>query len=143
MRRLARGVPAGQLATLGVLITLWLGLSGLLVVTRGQPETFLAASFGRFSRRDAYEHLNAISIVAWSLHSSLVLTAIAATRYRRTDVLIVLMIGPVIASVSAVLGQNWADPSWFQVVAICTIGWLAGTVVGGMYWMFKSSGDPA
>jgi hypothetical protein len=66
------------------------------------------------------------------LHSFLVLTAIAATRYRRTDVLIVLMIGPVIASVIAVLGQSWTDPNWFQVVAICTIGWLVGTVVGGM-----------
>ena len=44
--RLASSVPAWQLATVGVLISLWIGLSALLVVTRGQPEAFLAADLG-------------------------------------------------------------------------------------------------
>ena len=68
------------------------------------------------------------------MHSSLVLTAIAAARYRRLDVLVVLLIGPVIALVIGLLGQTWADPNWFVVVAVCTIGWLVGLVVGGVYW---------
>jgi hypothetical protein len=137
MRLLACAGRGWQLATLGVLVSLWLGLSGLLVVARGNPETFLATTFGRFSRADAFEHLNGVSIVLWSVHSSLVLIAIAATWCRRTDVLAVLTIGPLIALAIALLGQRWADPNWFVVVAVCAIGWLVGTVVSGVYWVLK------
>jgi hypothetical protein len=137
MRSLARIGPGWQLATLTALVSLWLGLSGLLVVTRGKPEAFLAATFGPFGRADAFEHLNGVSILVWSVHSFLVLIAIAATRYRRADVVAVLMIGPVIASAIALLGQRWADPNWFEVFAVCAIGWLVGTVVGGVYWVLK------
>jgi hypothetical protein len=49
----------------------------------------------------------------------------------------VLTIGPVIAGAIALLGQRWADPNWFQVVALCAIGWLVGTLVGGVYWVIK------
>ena len=137
MRLMARIGPGWQLATLAVLVALWFGLSGLLFVTRGKPEAFLATTFGRFGRADAFEHLNGISILLWPVHSFLVLTAIAATRCRRTDVVAVLMIGPVIAVAIALLGQRWADPNWFEVVEVCAIGWLVGTVVGALYWVLK------
>ena len=138
MRLLARIGRGWQLATLAVLVLLWLGLSGLLVVTRGKPEAFLATTLGRFGRLDAFEHLNGVSILVWSVHSFLVLIAIAATRYRRADVVAVLMIGPAIASAIALFGQRWADPNWFEVVAVCTIGSLVGTVVGGVYWALRT-----
>ncbi len=137
MQRLSRIGPAWQLATLGVLVSLWLGLSGLLVGARGKPEAFLATTFGRFARADAFEHLNGVLIFLWSVHSSLVLIAILATRYRRTDVLAVLTIGPIIASAIALLGQQWTDPNWHNVVAVCAIGWLVGTLVGQVYWVLK------
>jgi hypothetical protein len=137
---MARMGVGWQLGTLAVLVSLWLGLSALLVGTWGKPETFLVKTLGRFSRDDAFEHLNGVSVVFWSVHSLLVLIAIAATKYRRTDVLTVLMIGPVIAAAIVLLGQSWADPNWFEVVAICSSGWLAGSVVGSAYWIVKPRG---
>jgi hypothetical protein len=139
----ARMKSRWRIAALGALVVLWFGLSGLLVVGRGDPEAFLRATFGRHGRADAFEHLNGISVLFWLVHSSLVLTAIAAARYRRSDVLAVLLIGPLIAMVIGLLGQTWSDPNWFVVVAVCTIGWLVGTVVGGVCWRVKPTGTSA
>jgi len=130
-----------QLAALGLLVSLWIGLSGLLIVTRGKPEAFLVTKFGRFCRADAFEHLNDVSISFWLIHSSQVLAAIAATRRRRTDVLVVLMVGPVIASAIALFGQRWDDPDWIVVVGVCGIGWLVSVVVGCLYWIFRPQGQ--
>ena len=141
MRLLTRIRPRWRLATLAVLVLLWLGLTGLLVVSRGRPEAFLVTTMGRFSRADAFEHLNGISTLVWSLHSLLVLTVTAATWQRRADVLTVVMIGPVIALAIALLGQRWEDPNWFVIVAVCAIGWLVGMVVGWAYWILKSRSD--
>jgi hypothetical protein len=137
MQVLARLRHVWQLVNLGVLVSLWFGLSYLLVVARGNLEAFLATFFGRFSRDDAFEHLNGVSIDFWWVHSFLVLVVILATWYRRTDVLVVLMIGPVIALSIAVFGEQWTDPNWFQVVAVCEICWLVSTVVGQAYWALK------
>jgi hypothetical protein len=131
----ARRKPPWRIAVPVALVVLWLGLSGLLVVARGDPEAWLRATFGRYGRADAFEHLNGVSFLFWLVHSSLVLTAIVAARYRRSDVLAVLLIGPVIGLAIGLLGQTWSDPNWFIVVAVCTIGWLVGTVVGGVYWV--------
>jgi hypothetical protein len=129
--------PGWNLAALGVLVSLWIFLSGLLVVTRGKPEAFLVTTFGRFCRPDAFEHLNGVSTIFWLIHSSLVLAAIAAARRRRKDVLVVLMIGPVITSAIGMFGQRWDDPNWFEIVAVCEIGWLVSVVAGSLYWIFK------
>jgi hypothetical protein len=125
------------------LVFLWLSLSGLFVVAWGDPEAFLWATFGRHSRADAFEHLNGVSFLFWLVHSSLVLIAIAAARFRRSDVLTALLIGPVIALIICLLDQHWSDPNWFVVVAVCTIGWLVSTIVGGVYWSLRPTGSPA
>jgi hypothetical protein len=83
-------------ATLGVLVSLWLGITGLQVVAGRKPDALLVATFGRFGRADAFEHLNDVSMLFWWVHLFLVLIAIAAARCRRTDVQSVFMIGPVI-----------------------------------------------
>jgi hypothetical protein len=137
MQLLARIGPGCRVGIVAALASLWLVLSGLLVFTRGKPEAFLLTTFGRFSRDDAFEHLNGVSVLVWSVHSLVVLMAIAAARYRLTDVLTVLMIGPVIATTFVLLSQNWADPNWFIVVAVCSIGWMVGLVVGSVYWALK------
>ena len=137
MRRLARIARAWHFVTLGLLVSLWLGLSCLLVISRGNPEAFLLRNFGRLSRDDAFEHLNGISVTLWLVHSFLVLVAILATWCRRKDVLIVLMIGPIMALAFALLGQQWSDPNWFEVVAVWEICSLVSNIVGQAYWVVK------
>ena len=134
---LARIGPAVQLGTLAALVLLWLGLSGLLVVSRGNPEAFLVKSFGRFSMDDAFVNLNGVTVGLWYVHSFPTLIAVAAVWYRRPDVLAVLMLGPVMASVIALPGQRWSDPNWFDVVAVCVICWLVSSVVGVVYWVLR------
>jgi hypothetical protein len=137
--------PAWRLGILPVVLSLWLGLSALLAVTRGKPEDFLVKTFGGFSRDDAFEHLNGVSILFWLFHSLLVLIALAATWYRRTDVLTVLMIGPIIAVAIVLVVTSWADPNWFEIVAVISIGWLASVVVALGYWIVEplGAGPPA
>jgi hypothetical protein len=122
---------------LTALVSLWLALTGLLFVSWGNPEAFLLGRFGRYSRSDAFVHLNPILPFFWFVHSSMLLMAIAAARSRRTDVLTVLLIGPVITLVFNLFYQEWSDPDWYDLVALLTIGWLVSTIVGGGYWMLK------
>ena len=121
---LARIGLALQLGTLAALVSLWLGLSGVLVVSRGKPAAFLVKTFGRFSMDDAFENLNGVTIDLWCVHSFLVLIAIAAVWHRRLDVLAVLMLAPVMASAIALPGRRRSDPNWFDVVAVCVICWV-------------------
>jgi hypothetical protein len=137
MSRLACSGRGWQVTVLAALVSFWLGLSGLLLVARGDPETFLRTTLGHFSRPDAFEHISGVSICLWVVHSSLVTLAIAAAWRRRPDVLVVILIGPVIALMISLLGEQWSDPNWFVVISVCTIGWGVGTVVGGAYWCLK------
>lgn len=137
MRSPAGMARAWHLVVLGVLVLLWLGLSCLLVIARGRPEVFLETTLGRFSREDAFEFLDGVSIHLWCMHSLLVLIAILAIRYGRKDVLVVLTIGPIMALAIALLGQQWSDPNWFVVVAVWLICSLVSTIVGLVYWVFK------
>ena len=125
------------------IVITWLGLSGLLLLARGDPEAALRGAFGRRARADAFEHLNGIASTFWTAHTSLALIAIAAARTRRRDVLYVVLIGPVIALMICLPGQDWSDPNWFVVVAVCTIGWLVSTVVGATYWALRPTARPA
>jgi len=139
---LSRLGSGSQLAAVALLISFWLGLTGLLIASWGQPEAFLLKTFGRFSRDDAFEHLNGIAVIAWAVFSVLVLIAMATTRYGRPDVLAVLMIGPVIAASIVLIDQHWTDPNWFVIVAVCSIGSLVGSVVGVAYWVLRHQGPP-
>jgi hypothetical protein len=71
------------------------------------------------------------------VHSSLAITAVAAARSRRSDVLAVLLIGPAIGLAISVLWQRWGDPNWAEFVGVCLIGWLVGTIVSCVYWFIK------
>ena len=134
---MARIGPALQPGTLAALVSLWLGLTGLLAVSRGNPEAFLVRTFGRFSMDDAFENVNRVTVGLWWVHTLLVLIAIAAVWRRRPDVLAVLSLGPAIASAIALFGERWSDPNWFEVVAVSVICWLVSTVVGVVYWMVR------
>lgn len=137
-RRLDRVVHVWPLAALAVLALPWLGLSGLFVVARGDPEAFLQTHLSPHSRADAFENISGILGLFWSVQSILLLLAMGAIRVRRSDVLIVLLIGPIIALALDLLFEQWSDPNWHDIVAIGTIGWMVGSVVGGAYWCLKS-----
>ena len=68
---------------------------------------------------------------------SLALVAIAAARARRSDVLLFLPIGPILAAMLVLLFDDWSDPNGYVAVAIGTIGGLVSTVVGVAYWVFR------
>ena len=79
MRLLDRIGSGWPVATIGLLVLLWLGLSGLLIAARGNPEVFLTTMLRRISRADAYQRLNGGLIAFWCMHSLLVLIAILAS----------------------------------------------------------------
>lgn len=141
MRATCIGIGRQNLV-LATLVCLWLALAGLLLVSRGNPEAFFLRNLGRYSRADAFDHLNSGLPFFWFVHSSLVLTAIATARFRRTDVLTVLLIGPVIALAFNLFYQEWSDPNWYVFVAVGTIGWLVSTIIGGMYWSLRPTASP-
>lgn len=127
-------LPLWRSVTLDALGLLWVGLSWLLVVSRGEPESFLRTRFAGSSRPDAFHDLNRAAALFWVVHSCLALTALSAHRLRRPDVLIVLLIGPAMGLVIGLLSQRWSDPDWVVFVGVCLMGWLASTVVGLVYW---------
>jgi hypothetical protein len=131
-----------QTLVLATLVCLWLALTGLLLVSRGNPEAFLLRSVGRYSRADAFKHLNSGLPFFWFVHSCQVLAGIAAARLRRRDVLTVLLIGPAIALAFNLFYQQWSDPNWYVFVAVGTIGWLVSTIVAGVYWSLKPTASP-
>ncbi len=137
MRYMTRTGPAWLLVALAILVAAWLVLSVLLIATQGNPGAFLTATFGRSGRPDAFEFVSGVSVLLWWMHSCVVLIAIAASHWHRTDVVVVLLIGPVIALTIALLGQNWEDPNWHDFIAVCIIGWFVSTVVTGCYWMLQ------
>ena len=137
MRLLPRTLAHWQIFVWGVFFFLWFGLIGLFMIAHGDLEAFLQKTFRHNSRPDAFYDLTRVSVLFWLVHSSLTTTAFAAARARRTDVFAVLLIGPAIGLVISLLGQRWADPNWAQFVGFCLIGWLAGTIVGGVYWFMR------
>jgi len=137
MGRSTRIGPGRNTLTMAVLVFLWISLSGLLLVSWGNPEVFLRRTLGRYSQPDTFKHLNGISVLFWLVHSALLLVGIAAARARRSDVLTVLLIGPAIAVIICLLNEDWSDLNWYVIFAVCTIGWLVSTIVGGVYWSLR------
>ncbi len=125
-----------------VLASIWGAVFPLLVLTRGNPEGFLRVALEGRARRDAFNDLNRVSVLFFVAHSCLLLMTIAATRSRRLDVLIVLLLGPAIALPLCYFGQQWSDPEWFLVPALCMICWMVSTVVGGCYWIITKLRNP-
>jgi hypothetical protein len=119
------------------MLLLWIGISWLLIVSQGRPETFLRTSFATYSRPEAFYDLNRTMAYFWVVHSCLTLIALSATWFRRTDVLVVLLIGPAMALGLNVLSQRWSDPHWAVFVGVCLMGWLASTLVSLVYWVYS------
>ena len=140
MLPVAHKIPYWQIAVVVALAALWLAVATLLVLTRGDPESFLRVALAGYARRDAFNDLNRVSFLFLVAHSCLLVVAIAAVRCRRSDVLAVLLLGPAIALPICYLGQEWSVPEWFFVPAVCMICWMVSTTVGGSYWIVSKDG---
>jgi len=136
-------LPLWRSITLEAMLLLWIGISWLLVVSRGDPETFLRTTFAGYSRPDAFNALNRTMAYFWVAHSCLSLTALSGTWFRRSDVLVVLLIGPAMALGLGVLSQRWSDPNWVVFLGVCLMGWLASTLASLVYWGVRSRGISA
>ena len=139
MRFYPRTAALWQSFVLGVLFSIWFGLFGVLIIAHGDLEAFLHETFRHNSRRDAFYDLNRVSVLFWVIHSALTIAAVAAARSRRSDVFAVLLIGPAIGLAISLLCQRWRDPNWAVFFGVALIGWLVGTIVGGVYWFMTSN----
>ncbi len=135
MKSPRRTAAVWQIFVSGVLFSLWIGLFRLHIIAHGDIEAFLLETFKHNGRRDAFNNLNSVSPLFWAVHSSLTITAVAAAIFRRSDVFAVLLIGPAFGLTISLLSQRWGDPNWAVIVSVCVIGWLVGTIVGGVYWI--------
>ncbi|ODT99175.1 MAG: hypothetical protein ABS79_04815 [Planctomycetes bacterium SCN 63-9] len=115
------------------LLLIWVAVSGLILAGRGDIESLLNFGFGPHVRPDAFKLLNGIAIPFWVSHSLLTGLAILAAWWRRTDLLSVLMIGPMMGILGCLIAENWSDPNWYDVVAVCSICWFVGSFVTGFY----------
>ena len=117
------------------LLLVWLAASVLILIGRGDVESLLGSAFGHHVRPDAFEGLNQIAVPSWASQSILVSLALVAAWHRRVDIFLVLLIGPGIALLLCLGPEQWSDPNWYNVLAVCSIGWLVGTLVTGCYWL--------
>jgi hypothetical protein len=103
---------------------------------RGNGATWLrlqvrcSGDYGAFGLIDTY-HQPEFVVIQYRMLA----VAIAAARCRRSDVLAVLLLGPAIALPICYFGEEWSDPEWFLVPAVCMICWIVSTAVGGSYWI--------
>jgi hypothetical protein len=125
---------------LGVLSTLWVGLSLLLIIPAGDAESFLRSNIVP-RHPDAFRGLNVVLVEFWVTQTCLFGIAVAAVHWRRFDVLTVLVIGPVVGATIGVLAQgDLSDPDWCVMAGVCTIGWLVGVIVGAGFWLCRMVG---
>ncbi len=108
-------------------------LGGLVIVGRGDVESYLRSHFEN-ARIDAFQNLSGRVEILTLEHAVLFLLAIFAARRMRADVVLVLLVGPAISLALVAIGQDWSDPDWFVIVAVCVIGWFAGIVFTLLYW---------
>ncbi len=122
-----------RIGMIAPLLLVWFAVSTLVLIGRGDVERLLHSTFGHQARPDAFEGLNQVASLFWAVIGGHLGLALVAAWRRRIDVLLVLLIGPGIALGLCVLLENWSDPNWHNVIGVCTIGWLVGTLVAGGY----------
>ncbi len=81
--------------------------------------------------------MNRIFGVFCIVQLALIAAVFAMCRRKRTDVAIVIAIGPLISTALAGLHEDWRDPNWYIIVAVCSISWFVSIAVGCCYWHLK------
>jgi len=126
-------LPYWQVAAFAVLAALWVALSILWLLGRGDVETYLLATFKNSVRADAFRGLNSAFQSMWISHTCLLVFCFVAMVAGMSDLFIVLILGPTLALLVAFATQQWDDPHWFIFAGVCSIGCTVGIVVGGAY----------
>jgi hypothetical protein len=134
--------PHWQIALLAVLAALWVALSALVVLGRGDVEAYLLSIFKDSARPDAFVRLNPTFRLMWIAHSCLSLFGLVAVMVHKRDLFTVLIIGPFLAFAIALFSQQWSDPDWNTFAGVCVVGWLASIVAGGVYWLCGCGKEP-
>ena len=89
--------PHWQLVVLALVALLWIALSFLLVLARGDVEAYLLNIFKDSARSDAFVRLNPTFRLMWITHSCLLLFGLVAAMVHKRDLFTVLIIGPFLA----------------------------------------------
>ena len=132
-------LPKWQIVAIACLAVAWIGLTVPLILGGGDAEAFFKHTFKAYARSShPYLSLNATFGQLWIAHSCLLIFSIIAMALRKADLFTVLIVGPTIAVVVAVLGASWSDPDWIVITSVCLIGCLVGLVTGGGYCVYDA-----
>jgi hypothetical protein len=123
---------------LGSVAALWAAAMALLFALPRPPfdlEAYLLRQLPPL-HLDAYAHVNDLItpplsaiLVSWLSASIALLVA------RRSTLLLVNVLGPVVGAAMVTPSIDFADPEWCIVGAVITIGCLVGLVVTGACWV--------
>jgi hypothetical protein len=124
--------------TLGSLAALWAAAIGLLFALPRPPldlEAYLLHEFPP-AHLDAYAHVNGFIMPPFSaILVSWLIVSLALLAARRWKLLLTNFLGPLVAAAIIVPSIDFADPEWFTMGAVITIGCLVGLVVTGAWWI--------
>lgn len=105
-------LPHWQIAALVTVASLWVTVSILLVLGRGDVETYRLGTFKDRVRPDAFIRLNPTFTLMWVSHTGFLVFGVVAMIVRESDLFTVLIIGKILALLVAVTSQQWVDPDW-------------------------------
>ena len=138
MHSIRHRLPCWQIAAIAILVALWVALSIPLVFGCGDAESFFLIIFKDYARSaHPYISLSHTFLWFWIAHSCLLVFGIAAVTIHKTDLFTVLIIGPLLAFLIALVSLQWSDPDWLIFTGVCLIGWLVGIVSDGVYCLYK------
>ena len=87
MLSIRHGSSYWQIATLAVMVVMWFALSVPLVFGRGDAETFMLSTFEHSYRAHPFVSLNPTFLLFWIAHSCLLIFAIMAVMFQKSDLL--------------------------------------------------------
>jgi hypothetical protein len=110
----------------------------LIALSDSDLETWLKRQTGGFFRKDAFEGLIHVSPL---FAVTLAVTSLLAMHYilsHRSRFLLPLLAGPALAAVVYLVDHGLTDPSWYALLALMSIGMLAGTPVTFVWALWKT-----
>jgi len=108
-------------------------LAGLQFLMTVDAEMWLAEYFHGFARPDAFSGVNRILRFFVALFCATSILAAYFVTIRRSEFLILLATAPSLATLVYVTGHGIADPSWFQLLALLSIGMLVGVLITSLW----------
>ncbi len=124
------------------LLLLWTVISTFIMLGQGDVEGLLESTFRHHVPHDAFFALNRIIPIFWASLTILLTLAFLATRQRRTDVVLILLAGPILAFLLCVISEDKSDPNWYDILAISTIACFVSALVSCCYWSIRRQEKP-